>query len=132
MSEKNEIGIETPSGTKRKADELRESFAKLVASYPDDKTVIETAREYDKFHYQITQETTPLGQIFATDELEKWQRRYATEYSRLIAGNPEVTTSAPKPTDITPPKQTNSFFWVAVVIAGTATLYTIYKVTSKD
>jgi hypothetical protein len=130
MNPSDEIGIETPSGFRRKADEIRNSWERLVASFPDDTQVKDIAREFETWHYQATKESSSLSQMFSSGELEKWQRRYATEYDRLTKANPSITTSAPRPTDIIPPDpptKISPWVWAILAASGSIVVYSVYK-----
>lgn len=132
---KAEIGVETPSGFIRKADELRISFGRLVESFPNDKDLISIAREFETWHYNATKEASPLSQMLAGDELEKWQRRYSTEYSRLTTANPKTKTTAPNPIDIVEPAKTanmSPLFWAVIAGSVAVGLYSVAKIRESS
>lgn len=131
---KGEVGLETPSGFKRKADEIRDSFGRLVQSFPTDAQLISVAREFDTWHYKATQESSAVSQIFTSGEIDKWLRRYASEYDRLTKSNPKKTTSAPRPLDIiTPekPPKTSPWVWAIVAASAAVSVYTVYRMREQ-
>lgn len=130
---RDDVGLETPSGFRRKADELRNSWGRLVESFPADKTLLGTAREFEDWHYKATKESSALAQMFGTSELEKWVRRYADEYARLTKANPKVETTAPKPETILPEESHLSpWFWpIAIGITGSAIIGSIWVLKRK-
>lgn len=126
----DETGIDTPSVVDKRANKLRESFAQLVESYPDDKELIDIARQFDTWHYEATKEKLPLEKMFGgTEELQKWERVYAEQYNRLKFQYPLVDTRAPIPTISIP--VSSPYFWPIIGLSGLVALFAIYKMTSK-
>lgn len=119
------IAIETPDSVQRKIDFLRESFSQLVASFPDDKTLLEISRQYDTWHYNAS--NSLLSKLFVSSlasEYEQWQKRYSAEYLRLTGKNPEVDTAAPKPEIVMNEEKQKSSPWIWAIVAGSIGIVT--------
>lgn len=107
----------------RKIDFLRDSFAQLVASFPDDKSLLAIARQYDTWHYKVS--NSILSKSFPSSiatEFEQWQLRYNQQYERLTGKNPDIETIAPSPDIITPKEETKTSPWIWAIIAGSTGL----------